>query len=387
MAVPRVQFSQYCEVSKAMGRKVVVLLAVFVQSIAIAGENLRFVGDFETGGVGSNGAIHDGFYIATLPTQQKGAEYLRNNDTDFGPSSGADTRVVRSEVVGNETVKPRRGQYFLRSEVFRTKNYLQLNNNSKNRPRSKVYLSNPDHRVNFDEEGFVGFSIFVPENFESELGVRDHRGAITLFTMTSEETEQLVDLGQWVEAPDTEAHWWVRYWTATDNGKGGSTVKSVDLGPVSADAGKWTDFVFRYRFNPFSSTTNPATAGIPNAMNQTFAGNKGILQVWKAEGPANELGDRKMVLKLDKVNTPVGLVPPATDKIVHRWRIYKFGWLSNPTSLTRPVWMGFDEIRQGMVDRDGTAFADVAPSGAPCTTDCDTDPGKPRPPTNLVIDD
>jgi hypothetical protein len=121
-------------------------------------------------------------------------------------------------------------------------------------------------------------------------------------------------------------------------------------------------------------------------MDKEYEGNKGILQVWKAEGSVDSDGNRNMVLKIDKVNTPIGLVPRADDsKIAHYWRIYKFGWLSNPTTLTRPVWFGFDEIRQGLVARDGTTFEDVLPSGAACTTDCEPMETKPSPPTNLVV--
>jgi hypothetical protein len=370
-----------------VNRFVVLLVGIFLSAASIADDSkVHFVGDFESGGVGSNGATHDGFYLATLPDPQSGDEYLHNGESNFGPTSKADTRVVRSETVGGETITPRKGQYFLRSEIFRTKNYLALNNYAKNRPRSKVYMSSPQHRFDFDAEGYVGFSIFTPKNFESELGVRDHRGSITLFTTTSDATEQLVDLSQWVESPATEAHWFVRYWTVADNGKGDTTIKVVDLGPVRLDAGKWTDFVFRYRFNPFSVDTNPAAAGIRGARDQLYQGNKGILQIWKAEGAVDSDGNRQMVLKIDKVNTPVGLVPPATDKIAHRWRIYKFGWLSNPTTLTHSVWMGFDEIRQGMVMRDGTTFADVAPSRVACGSGCgEAEPAKPRPPSSVTI--
>ena len=155
----------------------------------------------------------------------------------------------------------------------------------------------------------------------------------------------------------------------------------IDLGPVSADKGKWTDFVFRYRFNPFSVATNPAAVGIPNSKNQLYQGNEGILQVWKAEGPIDLGGNREMVLKVDKVNTPVGLVPHATDKIKHLWRIYKYGWIAkNPTTLTHSVWFGFDEIRQGLVDRDGTSFGDVAPTGVVGGS------GAPSPPASLAVD-
>jgi hypothetical protein len=162
---------------------------------------------------------------------------------------------------------------------------------------------------------------------------------------------------------------------------------TFDLGPVSADMGKWSDFVFHYRFNPFSTATNPAAIGIADSRNKLYEGNKGILQVWKAEGAVDSSGNRAMAMKVDKVNQPVGLVPHSTENIRHYWRIYKFGWHSNPTTLTHPIWFGFDEIRQGLVARDGTTFADVAPSGAPCTSNCGpTETVKPKPPASVTVE-
>lgn len=325
-------------------------------------QDVNFTGDFESGQIRSNGSPYDGFYLATLPDPQSGTQFLTNQKSDFSPSSHADTRVVASESVGGQTVRPRKGRYFLRSEIFRNKNYLALNNFAKNRPRSKIYMSNSNLLVNYDEEGYLGFSIFTAQNFESERGVRDHRGSITLLTIKDTGEGKLLDLSQWVESPASEAHWWLRHYTVSDNGKGRVLTKVEDLGPVSADAGKWTDFVIRYRFNPFSRSTNPAAERIAGSMNKTFQGNKGILQVWKAQGAVDGNGNRSMALRVNKVNTPVGVVPSATKRIAHHFRIYKFGWLSSPTTLTHPVWIGFDEIRQGQVARDGTTFADVAPS-------------------------
>lgn len=358
-------------------------------SAVSAEQKVYFTGDFESGRVLSPGSRQDGFYIGTLPSPQKGDEVVVSGKSDFGPSTPADTRVVRSEVVGGETVTPRKGQYFLRSEIFREKNYMLLNGYARNKPRSKISMSNDALEVDFDQEGFVGFSIFAPKNFESELGVRDHRGESALFIINSDSSRSLVHLGVWVQAPATEAHWFLQTWTSASTvQEGGSKSELVDLGPVSADAGKWTDFVIRYRFNPFSVGTNPAEKGIVNAKDHFYEGNKGILQVWKGEGPVDAKGDRKMALRIDKVNTPIGLVPNRIQGIQHTWRIYKYGWIVNPTTLTRPVWFGFDEIRQGLVERDGTTFADVAPSGAGCQEDCEpgTVDNPPGPPTSLIVE-
>ena len=371
-----------------VNRCAILLLGFALSSQAVADDQkLHFIGDFESGRILSKDSRHDGFFIETLPNPQSGAETLHSGDSDFSQLTKSDTRVVTSEAIGGETVKPRKGQYFLRTEVFRDKNYLDLNNYAKNRPRSKIYMSDNSHRIDFDKEGYVGFSIYVPRNFENELGVRDHRGDSMVFDMGTDSSRTLMNMGVWVQKPAIEAHWFIRTWTNdSSTGEDGASVKFIDLGPVRPDIGKWTDFVIRYRFNPFTVDTNPAAKGIPDSNNQNYQGNKGILQVWKAEGESGQDGNRSMALKIDKVDSPLGLVPHASDKIKHLWRIYKYGWTSNPTTLTHPVWFGFDEIRQGLVERDGTSFADVAPAGVPCASGCVASQQAPKPPASLAVE-
>jgi hypothetical protein len=372
-----------------INRLALLALGLTLSGAALAAEKkVYFTGDFESGRIQSNGALNNGFYIGTLPNPQSGDEILVSGKSDFGPSSNADTRVVESEYVGGETVRPRAGRYFLRSEVFRTKNYMGLNGNVRNKPRSKIALGNNGFRFDFDREGYAGFSIYVPKNFEHELGVRNHRGESALFGVNTDASSTLVHLGVWVESPATEAHWFLKISTSdTSTLEKAAKWETIDLGPVRADIGKWTDFVFRYRFNPFSVETNPARKGIAKAKDQVYQGNKGILQVWKAEGAADSSGNREMTLKVNRVNTPVGLVPHSSDKIQIKWAVYKYGWIVNPTTLTHPVWFGFDEIRFGLVDRDGTQYADVMPAGSPCTSGCGTDPlPQPQPPASLVVD-
>jgi polysaccharide lyase-like protein len=378
---------RYC--GELMVNRYAVLLLALALSFPISAYDRKvyFTGDFESGLIPSKGSKHDGFYIATLPDPQSGSTTLCSGDSTFGPSTAADTRVVASDVVGGEKILPRSGNYFIRTEVFREKNYLELNDWTKNRPRSKIYMSDPTFRIDFDQEGYVGFSIYTPKNFENELGVRDHRGAATLFEMSSDDHRSLTNLGVWVQSPAVEAHWFLRIYTNDQSVlEDDNHVQVVDLGPVNADIGRWTDFVVRYRWNPFSVTTNPADKGISDSKDQVYEGKKGILQLWKAEGPVGSDGNRKLALKVDKVNQPVGLVPHSTEKIRHYWRIYKFGWLSNPTTLTHSVWFGFDEIRQGLVNRDGTTFADVVPAGNACESCGSSDPSKPKAPSNLTVE-
>ncbi len=362
----------------------VLLVGLTTSGVAVAERNVHFTGDFETGQIQSKASTNNGFYIHTLPNPQSGSQSVSSGT--FGPSSGLDTRVVKSEVVGGETVTPRKGAYFLRSSIYFNKNYDELNDGAGNKPRSKIYMSDAAHRVEHDEEAYVGFSIYTPKNFEPELGVKDRRGSAMLYVINSSASRTHLALSQWVQGSTNEAHWFLFYnVNDSSTSEDGAAEKVFDLGPVSADAGKWTDFVIRYRFNPFATTTNPAAAGIPSAMNKSYQGNKGILQVWKADGAPDSSGNRKMTLKIDKVNVPMGLVPHATEKLVHRWRIYKYGWHNNPTTVEGPVWFGFDEIRQGTTVRDGTGFADVSPSGLGPSGDANLSDPVPLPPSNIQV--
>ena len=361
-----------------------VVLGLAVSGIAEA-RNVHFTGDFESGQIQNKSSTKDGFFVHTLPKAQPGTQSVSSPDSTFAAGTNMDTMVVTSEVVGGETVTPRKGGYFLRSALYYDKNYAGLNDGL-NKPRSKIYMSDPVHRIDHDTEGFVGFSIYTPKNFESELGIKGTAGATMLFVINSTASRSHVQLYQYAASSDAEAHWYLLYHVnAKSTNEDGSSIKAIDLGPVSADVGKWTDFVIRYRFNPFSTATNPAAIGIPNSVNKTYQGNKGILQVWKSVGSVNGSGNRNLSLEVDQVNVPIGLVPHATDKLIHYWRIYKYGWHNNPTTVQGPVWYGFDEIRQGLVARDGTGFADVNPSGLSCTVGCADVPVMPLPPTDVSI--
>jgi hypothetical protein len=368
-----------------------ILLAFAVSQAASAERNVHFTGDFESGRIQSAGSARDGFFVHTLPHPQSGVASVRGTESAFGPTDAVDTRVVPSEVVGTETVRPRAGQYFIRSALYFDKDYSELNaDTTLEKPRSKLYMTNAAHQIEFDAEGYVGFSIYIPRSFEHETGTIGDRGTAQLFglgTVGSASGSQIA-LSVYVPNGATEAHWFLDYWTgATSINEDDAARTTVDLGPVAPDLGKWTDFVIRYRFNPFSQKINPAVAGIPKSKNQVYEGNKGILQIWKAEGLVDPAGNRTMALKIDKINEPVGLVPDANNLLVHRWRIYKYGWQRNPTSVRGPVWVGFDEIRQGLVERDNTGYADVNPSGRPCTVGCPDGATPPNPPEDLKIVD
>jgi hypothetical protein len=340
--------------------------------------NVIFTGDFETGAIQAATNNHDGFQIRTLPATQSNNEalitsdgYTNSNSTNAGtPTSPGpfDTKVVASISKGGETVLPRSGSKFLSTSIDFNKDYSTIDpNNSGTDPRGNPrlwhYLRHA-HAVNFDVEFWYGMSIYLPLNFEHETGVRDDRGHNTLISINATTVATLLALQYYVQSPATTAKWYAETFdSATSTTESGGSERLIDLGSVTPDIGKWTDFIFRLRFNPFATTTNPGTAGIANAKNQIYQGNKGIMQIWKSEGAYVSGFNRQMVLKHNRVNVPVGLVPHKTNLIDIQPRQYKGAWHNNPTSITGEIWIGFDEIRYGQTLRDGTGYADVAPSG------------------------
>lgn len=319
----------------------------------------------ESGRVQNAGSKQDGFYIQTFRDNNE----VLVGSGGAGPDSGLDTRVVRSETVGSETIRPRKGDYFMRSALHYEKDYSVSSFNKGcqcNKPRSTMMLGHETLRFEWDEELYLGFSIYTPENLEDELGVKDHRGSSMLLSVKpSSSTRTQFLLSQFANGSQNQMHWWLNYNvgdTSTQESEGRS--EWIDLGPVGPDRGQWTDFVVRLRLNPFRVDTNPAAQGIPDAVDKMYRGNRGIFQVWKSEGSSDSNGDRRMNLKIDKVNEPVGLVPHATDKPHFSFRIYKYGWHNNETTVKGPVWYGFDEIRYGTVAGEGTTWDDVYPGNA-----------------------
>jgi hypothetical protein len=351
---------------RAICLRIALLLVTLSLGSHAAARNIALAGTFEEGRILAASLPLEGLQVQTLPDPQVGSEILQITQGGLGPTAASDTKVVPKEYVGDELVLPRAGEYFLRSKISYDKNYSNLNPGDADRPRSGINLAQVGEFPAFDDEGWLGFSLHLPENFQHENGVHDHRGSIMLLSVHATPDATFFQVTSYVPEGETVAHWFVMLQI---NPKmvleGAGTVKSyIDLGPVTADLGRWTDFVVRFRSNPFSETTNPRAAGISGAMNATFEGNKGILQVWKAEGPEDTDGNRPMVLKVDKVNVPVGLVPSATEKLRLSFRIYKYGWKNNPTTVTKPVWVGFDEFRYGSAGRDGTRYPDVLPGSA-----------------------
>lgn len=348
----------------------VILLGV--ASVAVADSRVKFTGNFETGEVQPKRDSHDGFFVKTLPNPQSKVSEVSITSGGAGPRSGLDTRVVATDAVDNQIVRPRSGRYFLRSAIYRDKDYSEFKGNGgKNKPRSSIGIN--AHKFDYDTEGYLGFSIFVPKKFENETGRKGEQGKSMVLTVGAPGAETFYNLNIWVPPAGSEAHWYLRLQLNPHSVKEthpATRIENIDLGSVRPDRGMWTDFVVRFRSNPFSRDTNPARQGINGAQDKRFQGNKGILQVWKAEGSPDRAGNRSMVLKVNKVNTPVGLVPHKRWKLDTSFRIYKHGWHHQPTSVRGPVWLGFDEIRLGLTGRDGTRFEDVHPTGRSCTHKC-----------------
>ena len=103
---------------------------------------------------------------------------------------------------------------------------------------------------------------------------------------------------------------------------------------------------------------------VSGGIDKVYQGNKGILQVWKAEGAVDGNGDRNMVLKIDRVDEPTGAVPRDGFRIQVPPRRYKHPWHNNPTSLDplKEVIVMFDEYYYGEAIADNTGYSDIHPS-------------------------
>ena len=373
----------------------VCMAATFCLQVSSANAQMPIVGNFESGRFGPSTGVADAFWVRTLPENQTGAQHVSTGDGGGGPQSGWDLKVVGSLSDGNGVVAPRRGNYFARFLIDRTKNYTGLNDGA-DRPRAELHALHDRMNFDFDTEVWLGVSIYVPENFEDEM-LNNHLGGIVLISTNTDSAASFMSLRIHVPEGESETHWVVK--THTDDQSVTDSLESrtfTDLGPIAGDKGKWTDFVIRMRANPFEVRTNPAAQGIPNAFNESYGGNKGIMQVWKSVGSADSNGDRPMQLKMNILNAPVGLVPGTTQgksQLHTSMRTYKAHWQTMDTTVFDPIWIGFDEFRLGQAARDSVGYSDVHPSGQPCSTSCPGGssaadwPAPPKQPTLIDISD
>jgi hypothetical protein len=242
----------------------------------------------------------------------------------------------------------------LRTAIYKTKDYSEWAPNPEDRPRTDQ--SPIDHPIEWDSEGYLGLSIFLPSNLEIESGSGNRQNMLYVANTTPSATLMWLELGPVQTGPSNWAFGWHTDNSSVSESNDARTI--VSLGAISPDRGKWTDFVIRYRLNPFTTTTNAST--ISGGKNQSYDGNKGILQVWKSEGDVDGNGNREMVLtSVNIVNAPVGLVPKATLQPIHRFRQYKPQWKTASGTVAGPSWIGFDAIYFGDVLVNGTTFSDV----------------------------
>lgn len=359
-------------------RSTIILLTLLAATVN-AQERVQNSLGFESGAIQPNGRSADSGFIQTLPDPQSGANTISTGQGGCGPTSNCDMRVLRSERIDGQDVTPRAGDFFLRMRLDKNKDYTGLNGGPP-KPRNALSFGHEAFRIDHDVEGWIGFSIFLPTDYEDETG----QIGLILSEIHTDSSAQYLKL--LIDMESGESHWFLEYRT-TDSSISGGTARTVDLGSIEPDKGKWTDFVIRHRSNPFDVDTNPAAEGIPDAKDKLYKANKGILQVWKAEGSVvDNAGNRQMVIKIDKVNTPVGLVPgtrQGKDKIGYNLRAYKPGWQGHTgrsTSVAGPIWIAWDEVRFGEAIKHDTGYQDVHPTALACTDRCPGNSAAPPPP-------
>lgn len=355
---------------------------MIIPAIGVAEQELTMVADFESGRILPNTGPRDAGFIRTLPEPQRGDETIGTAQGGCGPSSNCDTKVIRNASVDGQDVYPRNGNFFLQMLLDIRKDYTGLNGGLP-KPRNSLTWHNDIYRWDFDVERWIGFSLFIPVGFEDET----ENAGITFTEIGTDSSAHLAKLMIGKRGSDPDSRWYLEYESsdksATNDGK-----VIIDMGSIEPDKGKWTDFVIRLRANPFSTTTNPARLGISGAIDRQFAGNKGILQLWKSAGVVDPQGNRRMVNKIDIVDRPVGLVPATVqgkNQLKFEARLYKGQWQGNKgrtSSVIGPqIWVAWDEIRFGDA-RDGIGYQDVNPSRLPCTDACaeGDDLSRPLPP-------
>jgi hypothetical protein len=272
----------------------------------------------------------------------------------------------------------------MRQVIYYTKQYESLNdssttdpNVSTDKPRVKFDQSNPIYGFDWDVEMWFGFSVRLASDYVPDIATVNNPGSTIVWVLNGGASFTQMHINRQRREGDSIEKWWLSYQinataVADMDGDGPSPKTTyVDLGATSADKGMWTDFVIRVRLNPFTVATNPGAAGIANAKNKLYLGNRGILQIWKGTGDYTSGTNRVMTRLYSRVNQPVGGVPHTTLKLIPSHRMYKYGWKKNPTTSTAPIYQGFDEIRWGFGDATVAASkgqsrasvsSDVAPS-------------------------
>lgn len=365
-----------------MLRTMIPIFCLIVPSMGLAEQQPTLTADFESGRILPNQGPRDAGFIRTLPENQRGDEIIGTAQGGCGENSNCDMKVIQTATVDGQNVSPRSGNYFLQMLLDIRKDYTGLNGGLP-KPRNSLAWHNDVYRWDYDVERWIGFSLFIPVGFEDET----ENAGITFTEIGSDSSSHLAKLMIGKRGNDPDSRWYLEYELSdTSPTNDGKTI--IDMGSIEPDKGKWTDFVIRLRANPFRTRTNPADLGIKGAFDREFAGNKGILQVWKSAGNVDAQGNRRMANKIDIVDRPVGLVPATVQgksQLKFDARLYKGQWQGNKgktSSVVGPqIWVAWDEIRFGDA-RDGVGYQDVNPSRLPCTEACTNgdDISRPLPP-------
>jgi len=345
--------------------------------------DLHFDGPLNQDGVLDRDELVDGFLIRTLPEPQSGSETVSVTTGGAGSGSGLDTRVVASITPpsnGNGAANPflpRKGPFFISSQIHHDKQYKNLNNGVDNKPRSFINL----FRENLGGSGFVwdvemywGFTIALPSNHEIDTKSRrltymtcNANGADTNFKLEIHSVDGNAPFDKWIflvtrddsdidETPSAQTF----YELSAD-----PSTPRPGLELVNNDFDTHVDFVLRWRLNPFTGVGGPTNANtVSGGRNQLYEHDKGIMQVWKTSGLDSVDADGNRPFYLTQVNfvdQDIGLVPRAANDMNLSLRVYKPQWIQQSTTVVGPIWNGFDEIRHGEVLRDMTTFKDVNP--------------------------
>lgn len=347
---------------------------------------LSYTATWETGQKQTNGSTTDGGFVQAMEdsTYVDKTDYTSVGAAGFGPSTDYDMRIVASKLWNGTTVTPRNGNYFLSQTIYYDKHYSDFTAvsgdartefDSLDKPRTVMLYSTNQaaYKMPLNEEVWYGFSIYLPADLEHDtwngstpLNGSDNNTNILASSRLQADASRTLWSIQYRVCSDINAS--ISRWTISryiSTGTVEANKSETDLGSVSGDLGKWTDFIIRYKNNPYTTQT---TVG-----SRTYQPNSGILEVWKSYGDyIGATKDRYMTKVLSILNAPVGLgETTGTDGMDFRKEQYKYNWkrwapsgtqVVSPSTVTGPIFIGHDELRVGTA-ANGIGFAHVHPTG------------------------
>ena len=361
--------------------------------------NVLFTGDFgSSANINGCNNDRDGFIVDTLEEAVQTPQTkitVKFASPSLGVGAPYDSHIVQAEtppVNGNgsaQPMTPRLGGQCFKILLDKNKDYTLMNNGTYDKPRNHLnltsdwYLAATDpHRIPPDKEWWLGYSVYLPSNFEIDTAGRRRQLLQSHGDDSGVFWSHQIYAHPYGSGPGADK-WYIVLSIIDDSiyDGGDTTNQYFDCGEIYDDLGLWTDWVFRIRWNPFSTPTNPSGT-IAGAVDYDFPANTGIFQAWKSTGLVDANGNRSFIqVGPDIDGGPTGLVPRADKRVYHSLRCYYPTWkwtqASNFTqpsnsNVTGPVAVYFDEIRMGGTEEHGTTFADVNPGKlaelAPLTT-------------------